>query len=126
MATTKTILVVDDDPEIAHLVAAALEDEGYVTHSLTDGRELIERAQEFQPDLILLDVVMPFVGLDEHLQRLHSNDSTRHIPVLLVTADVRTRTELDRWQGFGVRDCVMKPFDLDVLSDKVKHVLGEE
>jgi DNA-binding response OmpR family regulator len=123
MVDTKTILVVDDDPQIAHLVAATLEDEGYVTHSLTEGRALIERARELQPDLILLDVVMPFVGLEEHLRELHSTVATRSIPVLLVTADMRTRNEIDRWRDYGVVDCVLKPFDLDVLSTKVHQVL---
>jgi DNA-binding response OmpR family regulator len=123
MVHPKTILVVDDDPSIAQLVAAALEDEGYVAHSLTEGRDLLQRAQELQPDLILLDVVMPFAGLEEHLRQLHSAAATQTIPVLLVTADTRTTDDIDRWQGYGVVGCVMKPFDLDVLSHKVRQVL---
>jgi len=123
MAEIKTILVVDDDPGIARLVAATLEDEGYSVEVLTDGRNLMERAQEVDPDLIVLDAVMPFVGLDEHLRQLRNTAATQHIPVLLVTADLRAIADLDRWQDFGVRDCVRKPFDLDDLTRKVERVL---
>jgi two-component system cell cycle response regulator len=124
MADIKTILVVDDDPGIARLVGATLEDEGYAAEVLTDGRHVVERAQALQPDLILLDVVMPFVGLDEHLRQLRGTPATRHIPVVLVTADSRAIADLDRWQSFGVVDCVRKPFDLVDLTTRVKQVLA--
>ena len=126
MTDLTRILVVDDDPGIARLIAASLEDEGYTVDVLTDGRKLVERAQELAPDVILLDAVMPFVGLEEHLRQLHEEPATRHIPVLLVTADSRTRADIERWREFGVVDSVPKPFDLDLLSGKVESVLRRD
>jgi CheY-like chemotaxis protein len=124
MADTKTILIVDDDPGIARLVAETLQDEGYSAEVLTDGRALLERARELQPDLILLDAVMPFVGVEEQLPRLHCTPATRHIPVLLVTADTRTIADLDQWQDYGVVGCIPKPFDLGDLIEKVNAALA--
>ena len=126
MESPGTILVVDDDPTVARLVASALEDEGFSTSVLTDGRELLERAHEVRPELILLDVVMPFVGLEDHLRQLNADPATRNIPILLVTADNRAGSDIDRWREFGVVDSVLKPFDLDALSHKVNDALGEQ
>ena len=123
MAELKRILVVDDEPDIARLVAEALRDEGFQPHVLTDGRLVASTAERLHPDLILLDVVMPFIGLDDQLRQLRASPATRNVPIMLVTADARMAGEASTLRQYSVSDCVLKPFDLDDLLARVKDVL---
>jgi len=85
MARTRTILVVDDDPDIANLVKIQLEGSGYRVFVLGRGRSVVARAEEGRPDLIILDLILPDLeGLDV-LRALKENITTADIPVIVLT-----------------------------------------
>lgn len=114
------VLVVDDDEYIRHLLASALRFAGFVIDVCSDGRETVGRIAEFNPDLILLDVMMPSPDGLEVCRRLRA--AGVETPVIFLTA--RDAPE-DKVLGFtqGGDDYVTKPFDLDELVVRIDAVL---
>lgn len=120
--TKERILIVDDEEDILNLISYNLEREGYKTKCVTTGEAAITAAREFEPELILLDLMLPGIdGLD--VCRILKNDSkTSDIPIIMVTAkgeesDVVIGLEL------GANDYVCKPFSTKVLAARVKAIL---
>jgi diguanylate cyclase (GGDEF)-like protein len=116
------ILVVDDEEPIRKIVTFQLEKAGFDVGSCADGKEALGAVAERQPDLILLDVMMPNMDGYEVCKRLKSNYQTSHIPIIMVTA----KAELEnRLQGFedGANDYITKPFAITELLVRVKNVL---
>src|SRR2546429_136490 len=113
------VLVVEDDPTVAEVVARYLEREGFVVESVGDGKQALARADEQLPDLVVLDIMLP--GLDglEVCRRLRSRAP---IPVVMLTA---RGGEEDRVLGLelGADDYVSKPFSPRELTARVKAVL---
>ncbi len=110
---TARVLIVDDIPANVRLLQAKLEADYYEVMAATDGVSALQAAADFQPDIILLDVMMPGVDGYEVCRQLKANPDTRHIPIILVTAlDGRE----DRLSGLeaGADDFMTKPVD-DVL-----------
>lgn len=120
----KKILVMDDDPTIADLLTEALADEGYETYMSTQSLRFYDAIHEHQPDLVLLDLMMPYLdGRDE--LKLMAMGVDRQIPVIVVTADVTAGNKEQELREAGVVHIVYKPFDLDKLVDLVKKTIGE-
>jgi DNA-binding response OmpR family regulator len=120
----KKILIMDDDPTIADLLTEALADEGYETHMTTQSLRFYDAVKEHQPDLILLDLMMPYLdGRDELKLMLMFVD--RRIPVIVVTADLTASNGEQEFRQAGVVHIVYKPFDLDKLVELVKATIGE-
>lgn len=121
----KKILLVDDSNTILMMERMILAKHGFELMTASDGEQAIEKAEKEQPDLILLDVVMPRMGGVEALRRLHQNERTSGIPVIMVT----TRGEAENVETAfenGCSDYVTKPIDsLDLLS-KIHSCLGED
>lgn len=118
----ETILVVDDEQDITELIAYNLEKEGYKTICVTTGEEAIDEAHKALPDLVVLDLMLP--GLDglEVCKRLKQDETTRMVPILMVTAksedsDVITGLEV------GADDYVCKPFSPKILIARTRAVL---
>lgn len=113
------VLVVEDDPTVAEVVARYLEREGFAVESVADGRDALARADAQLPDLVVLDIMLP--GLDglEVCRRLRSRAP---IPVVMLTA---RGSEEDRVLGLelGADDYVSKPFSPRELTARVKAVL---
>jgi DNA-binding response OmpR family regulator len=120
----KKILIMDDDPTIADLLTEALADEGYETHMTTQSLRFYDAVREHQPDLVLLDLMMPYLdGRDE--LKLMSMGVDRRIPVIVVTAYLGAVNEEQEFRQAGVVHIVYKPFDLDKLVELVKATIGE-
>jgi pilus assembly protein CpaE len=118
----KTILVVDDDLATLKLVGLVLDQEGYDVATARSGEEGLERARLQNPDLILLDVMMPDMSGYEVVQRLRADPATTRVPILMVTA----KSDLDdQITGFevGADDYLTKPFHRDELVSRVESVL---
>jgi DNA-binding response OmpR family regulator len=117
------VLVVDDEAPIRLLCRVNLEAEGMEVSEAEDGAEGLELARAEQPDVILLDVMMP--GLDgwEVLQRLLDDDRTKEIPIVFLTARAELR---DRARGLelGGVDYVTKPFNPVELAPLVKDLIA--
>ncbi|MFL5799081.1 MAG: response regulator [Actinomycetota bacterium] len=118
----ETILVVDDDPDIARFVEVNLRSVGYNVSVAGDGEEALERAEELRPDLILLDVMMPRVDGFEVAQRLRRNPRTANTNIIMLTAKALSS---DKVLGLtsGADDYIIKPFDPIELLARVKTTL---
>jgi two-component system response regulator RpaA len=116
------ILVIDDDPAIAELVAINLEMAGYDVIQSADGITGQALALQMQPDLIMLDLMLPKVDGFTVCQRLRRNERTADIPVLMLTALGQTQ---DKVEGFnsGADDYLTKPFELPEMLARVRALL---
>ena len=118
----KTVLVVDDEPTIRTLVNAILEGSGVRTLEAADGPEALEMARRHQPDLVLLDVVMPRMDGFTVCQRIKAEKSMARAPVLLLTALVQ-ESDHQRARSVGADGIVQKPFSPAVLRATVETML---
>ncbi len=112
------VLVADDDEGIRAVIATALADAGYTCALAGDGREALQLARTFQPEVVLLDVVMPGLDGDEVHAALRADQRTRYIPVIFVTGQGRSRDKAVRLLR-GADDYVAKPFDMNELVARV-------
>ncbi|GCE47814.1 two-component system response regulator MprA [Thermosporothrix hazakensis] len=120
------VLVVDDEENIIEFIRLGLRYEGFQVEAATDGEQGISAALRTNPDIIILDVMMP-PGIDglEVCRRLRANPTTKDIPILMLTAkdDVR-----DKIAGLriGADDYLTKPFDFDELLERIKAILRRQ
>ena len=115
------VLVVDDDPDIVEAVGEALEHDGYLVETATDGATALKRVLEAPPDLIVLDVRMPNLNGWEFCEIVRRQSHTRDVPVLFLTACSEVRDQITAMQ-VGGSDHLAKPFRLDVLREKVRSL----
>src|SRR5947209_10315068 len=92
--TGATILIVDDEPQNRKLLETLLQPEGYQTVSVANGEDALASVQRREPDLILLDIMMPGMDGYEVARHLKNNEATAHIPVIMVTANTETDARL--------------------------------
>jgi len=117
------ILIVDDEPANIHLLGDFLKGKGYACiESVTDPRKALELYQEFQPDLVLLDLKMPHLNGFQVLEQLNNLDQKYPAPIMVLTAHIDLDSKL-RVLGIGARDFLSKPFDLIELSIRVRNLL---
>jgi class 3 adenylate cyclase len=116
------ILIVDDEPFNLDLLEQELEDQNYTIERASDGAEALDKVPVFQPDLILLDYMMPKMNGLEVLRRLREDPSYKSIPVILLTAKA---TQEDKVRGLdaGADDYVIKPFDSFELLARVRAMM---
>lgn len=113
-----TVLIVDDTPSNLGLVVKILEEKGYQVGIAQDGEEGVQRAELLQPDLILLDVMMPGMDGFETCQQLKARESTRDIPVIFMTALASPEHKVKGFETGGV-DYVTKPLQIDEVMARV-------
>jgi two-component system alkaline phosphatase synthesis response regulator PhoP len=118
------ILVVDDEIYIVHILDFSLAMEGYEVLTALDGEQALEKARSEQPDLIVLDIMMPKLDGYETCKMLKADDRTRHIPVILLSAKGR---HSDQKVGFevGADDYITKPFSPRKLVERINTLLGQ-
>ena len=113
-----TVLVVDDEPAIRDLILAVLEDEGYRAIGAGSGRRALELLAAEQPDLVLMDIMMPEMDGREALRRMRDGPDTADVPVVMMSAAHNPERI-----GHPISAFLSKPFDLDVLIETVARVL---
>jgi diguanylate cyclase (GGDEF)-like protein len=118
----ETILVVDDDPDIARFVEVNLRSAGYDVAVASDGEEALEKAGDLRPDLVLLDVMMPRIDGFEVAQRLRKNPQTANTSIIMLTAKALSADKVTGLQS-GADDYIIKPFDPIELLARVKGTL---
>ncbi|HYF11385.1 MAG TPA: response regulator [Actinomycetota bacterium] len=118
----ETILVVDDDPDIARFVEVNLRSAGYDVSVASDGEQALDKAATLRPDLVLLDVMMPRIDGFEVAQRLRRNPQTANTSIIMLTAKALST---DKVLGLtaGADDYIIKPFDPIELLARVKGTL---
>jgi len=120
----KKILIVDDEDDIREVARVSLEEVGgWEVLVAGSGREGLAIAKVGQPDAILLDVMMPDMDGPTTFQRLQADGTTRHIPVILLTAKVQAADQR-RFAELGVSGILAKPFDPMTLPSRVAEVLS--
>jgi two-component system alkaline phosphatase synthesis response regulator PhoP/two-component system response regulator VicR len=119
----KKILAVDDERAIVRLVQVNLERQGYEVVTAYDGKEALEKVASERPDLIVLDVMMPYMDGFEVLQQLKKNPETREIPVIMLTAKAQDADVFRGWQS-GVDCYLTKPFNPLELTAFVKRIFS--
>jgi len=118
------ILIIDDEEDIREVAALSLETvAGWDVVMASSGAQGLARALEFQPDAILLDVMMPGMDGPSTFRELRKNPATAKIPVLLLTAKVQA-SDQRRFADLGVDAVLFKPFDPMTLSTQIASVLG--
>jgi two-component system alkaline phosphatase synthesis response regulator PhoP len=117
------ILVVDDEVNITQILEFSIGAEGYEVIAAQNGEEAIDKARREQPDLIILDIMMPIIDGYEACRILKANPLTKNIPVILLTAKGR---DIDRRLGYevGATDYIIKPFSPNKLIDRIHKLLS--
>lgn len=118
----QTILIVDDDTDLAEMLGAYLNVQGYVVYTTSMGEQALTLASELQPDLILLDIHLPDLDGFEVCNRLQASHKTRHIPIIFLT-EMRERPDKLYGLRLGVIDYITKPFDVQELRLRVRNTL---
>jgi two-component system phosphate regulon response regulator PhoB len=121
-ASSPRILVVEDESDLALLLAYNLEAEGYLVERVERGDEAELRLAENAPDLVIFDLMLPGVSGLEICRRLRARDNTRTLPVIMLTA---RGEEAERVRGLsvGADDYVVKPFSVPELMARVRALL---
>jgi excisionase family DNA binding protein len=119
----KKVLVVDDDPEIVELIEDILVKDGrFETRTASSGYDAGVLTQQFRPDLILLDYMLPDVNGNIVCQTIRKNPEFENIKIIVVSGVVR-QEEIDRLFKSGAEDFIRKPFDVTEFIDKIAAVL---
>jgi len=120
----KKILVVDDDDEVLETIQLILEIGGYDVEPLNDAEQIFERIEEFEPDLILLDVVLGKIDGRVICSQIKSHSDTKQIPILMMSGlyDLKEINELEA----APDDFMSKPFKMDVLLEKIEKLVNKK
>lgn len=116
----KRILIADDDPVILRLLQVNLELEGYDVVTANNGQEAVDAAGAEKPDLVILDIMMPRLDGYQACEQLKSDDATRHIPVIFLSAKAQ-QGDIERGKSYGVAEYLTKPFDPSELLEVVER-----
>lgn len=118
----KFVLIVEDDPDVTHLLTFHLHRQGYEVGHADDGQEALNAVFECRPDLVILDLMLPKLDGFEVCRMLKASPVARHIPILMLTARSET---IDKVKGFdlGASDYMTKPFDIAELLARVRALL---
>ncbi len=121
MAELKKILYVEDEPDIQMIARVALENVGgFELLVCSSGAEAVEKAASFNPDLLLLDVMMPGMDGPTTLQELRKIPQVAHTPVMFMTAKIQAQ-EVEFLKSLNVADVIAKPFDPMGLANNIRE-----
>jgi len=119
------VVLIEDDPDLRRVVQLTLQfGAGWTVDTAADGRAGIEMVKRVEPDLVLVDLMMPGMVGYEVCRRLVSDATTKRIPIVLLTA--RQNLDPERVRASGARGVITKPFDLDALAPAIVRLCQEE
>lgn len=121
-STPSKILIADDNEQNRELLEAYLADGAYETEMSHDGPSTLEKVKTFQPDLVLLDIMMPKLSGYEVCQRMKADQATRDIPILMVTA-LNEMGDIEKAVAAGCDDFLTKPVNRLELTTRVRSLL---
>ena len=117
----KNILVIEDNHAILDVITLILQSESYRVNGLNKSADMMLHVEQFKPDLIILDIMLPDGDGRVLLQQLRSKPATQDIPVLMISA--RYTAENVQHGEFKPNGFLAKPFDIDELLDKIEGIL---
>lgn len=118
--SSRTVLVVEDDDSIRHVITDVLEDRGFRVISSANGAEALDRLDIVRPDAMVLDLLMPVMHGWDFMETYSSKTGGDTIPIVVVSVNPVLPRSFNR---LGVRDVVGKPFDVDDLADSVEAAI---
>ena len=122
MNPLQRILYVEDEPDIQAIARIALEAVGgFVVKTCSSGAQALAEAEDFKPDLILLDVMMPGMDGPATLKALRQQAALSGVPVVFITAKVQS-SEVEGYKALGAVDVIAKPFDPMRLASQVSTI----
>jgi|GEM_PF-155780 len=121
-ATKEKILIVDDEPDIRKILEMHLKLHGYQVVCASGGNEGLDKAREFLPDLIILDMMMPDRDGSQVCRILKRDDETKNIPIIFLTAQGKREHKLEGFES-GAVDYITKPFDMGELVARISSQL---
>lgn len=125
MPKPKLILLIEDEPKLLELYELALQQAGFAVATARDGVTGLERVREEQPDLVLLDILMPRVDGYEMLRRLKRDAATRDVPVVIFS-NLSQKEEIEKGLQLGAKDYIIKTSVTPAtLATKVKGWVGK-
>ncbi len=123
---TRRILCIEDEPEMIDLIRLILSRKGFEVSGAAGGQEGIYKIRSEKPDLILLDLMMPFMDGWEVYQQMKADEATKNIPVIVVTAKAQSIDKVLGLHIAKVDDYIAKPFSPKELIDSVERVLAKK
>ncbi len=120
--TVSKILIADDNQQNCELLDAYLSGEGYQIEMAYDGEEALHKVAGFQPDIVLLDIMMPKLSGYEVCQQVKKNPVTKDIPILIVTA-LNEMGDIEKAVAAGCDDFLSKPINRMELTTRVRSLL---
>jgi len=120
----KKILVVEDEESLLKLESILLTSKGYDVQGATNGQEALDLLAEVQPDLILLDIMLPNMDGFEVCRRIKENPETRHIPVIMLTAK-KSREDMAKGHEVGADWYITKPFKSANVVETIQRFLNK-
>jgi len=118
----KKILVVDDEVDLVETIRLPLEMEGYTVRVSYNGEDALNQARKENPNLIILDIMLPKLDGYKVCRLLKFDERYKHIPILMLTAKTQEKDKI-LGMGTGADEYITKPFDIDELVEKVKAYL---
>jgi CheY-like chemotaxis protein len=119
MERTLRVLLVEDAPFLRYAFGRLLRMEGFDVKEVNDGQEALDCLPNFQPHLVLTDLMMPVMGGVELISHIRANPDTAELPVVAITADATEQAEKLARKA-GAVDVITKPIDLSALLDRLK------
>ncbi|MBI4041812.1 MAG: response regulator [Deltaproteobacteria bacterium] len=124
MSQGKTILLIDDEADLREAIKMKLEAEGYQIEQAANGVEALEHIKRNNPDLIVLDVMMPELNGYQVCKRLKEDEKLKHIPIILLTGRAHSSDQF--WGlGMGANDYITKPFEFHELLSLIAQHLND-
>jgi CheY-like chemotaxis protein len=121
----RDVLLVDDEPDIRTLATMSLTRVGkFEVRTARSGVEALQLVRERQPDVIILDVMMPEMDGPTTLAALRNEEASKDIPVIFMTTKVLS-LEVERWRSLGAAGVIQKPFDPMTLPTEVRAIVAE-
>jgi CheY-like chemotaxis protein len=120
----KTIAYIEDDPDMIDLVSMILNKHGYQVAGFTESREILPRLESLKPELILLDLMMPYVDGIEVYEEIKSREGIDEIPVVIISAMKRAVDKIEQEGTMKVEACLVKPFTIVDLLGTVESLIG--
>ena len=118
---TKRIMLVDDEPDVLMVISHGLKKRGYEVFNCRDGRQALIMGPDIMPDLIILDLGLPFINGNEVARIFKADQKMRHIPVLLISSV--TEGLGDKSAACGADGWLPKPFKFTTLTDMMEKYL---
>ncbi len=122
----KKILFIEDEPTLQKAVGKFLENEGYEIKSAIDGELGVKMAKDFQPNLVLLDLILPKMNGFEVIEELKKDDATKNIPIIVLT-NLEGSADVEKAISLGAKNYLVKAnYELSEIVEKIKETLKQQ